>query len=361
MKTGVDVLVVGGGPVGLAAAIGARMRGLSSAVVEPRDSPIDKACGEGLMPGAVTALARLGVVPPDHPIRGIGYRSANRQVDHLFEDRAGDATGNRTQGAAGDGAVGGAGMGVRRTVLQSALTERARELGVRFVVSKVAALEQDADGVTAADIRARYLIAADGLHSTVRSLLGVAKRPATGRRCGLRQHFRVEPWSDLVEVHWTPTVEAYVTPVGDDVVGVALLGRQGMEYAGSLRAIPALASRLEGTAAASTLRGAGPFRQRTRHRRVGRVLLVGDSSGYVDAITGEGIRGGLAQAEAAIDCIAADDVAGYEQAWSRCTRDFRILTAGLVTLADSPLRPAIVPLAAALPGVFGAVVERLAG
>lgn len=356
MRPDVDVLVVGGGPVGLAAAIEARMRGLSATVVEPRDSPIDKACGEGLMPGAVSALARLGVVPAGPPLRGIGYRSADRRVDHWFGGNAGSGA----EGSAESGVVSGAGLGVRRTVLHSALVERAAELGVRFVMAKVTELEQDADGVVAAGIRARYLIGADGLHSVVRSLLGVERRAAKSRRYGLRQHFRIEPWSDLVEVHWTPTAEAYVTPVGDGVVGVALLGSQGLNYAGSLAAIPSLASRLEGATAVSTLRGAGPFHQRTRRRRVGRVLLAGDSSGYVDAITGEGIRVGLAQAEAAIACIAADDAAGYEQAWSQCTRDFRILTAGLVALAASPLRPAIVPLATAMPGAFGAIVERLA-
>lgn len=340
MRPDVDLLIVGGGPVGLAAATEARMLGLSVTVVEPRQFPIDKACGEGLMPGAVAALDRLGVAVAGQPIRGIGYRSAGASVDHRFAL--------------------GTGMGVRRTVLQSALAERAAALGARFVVAKVTALEQDGDGVVAAGIRARYLIGADGLHSSVRSLLGVERPLQKSRRFGLRQHFRVEPWSDLVEVHWTPTVEAYVTPVGEETVGVALLGPQGMDYAASLAQIPAVAAQLEGAQVVSTLRGAGPFRQRTSRRRVGRVLLAGDSSGYVDAITGEGIRVGLAQAEAAITCIAADDVAGYERAWLQRTRNFRLLTSGLVTLAGSPFRPAIVPLAAALPRVFGGIVERLA-
>ena len=59
----IDLLVAGGGPVGLAAAIGARLRGLDVVVLEPRRGVLDKACGEGLMPGALTELARLGVEP----------------------------------------------------------------------------------------------------------------------------------------------------------------------------------------------------------------------------------------------------------------------------------------------------------
>ena len=162
-------------------------------------------------------------------------------------------------------------------------------------------------------------------------------------------------------MHWTPTVEAYVTPVADDIVGIALLGPRGMDYASSLAAIPALASRVGGAAAASTLRGAGPFHQRTRRRRVGRVLLAGDSSGYVDAITGEGIRVGLAQAEAAIDCIAADDA-------GRVRAGLVARHAGLPPAHRGSRRPGCFAAAAGdrcpwprgSPGVFGAVVERLA-
>ena len=66
MTPDADLLVIGGGPVGLAVAIEGRLAGLSVIVVEPRATPVDKACGEGLMPGAVAALARLGVDPEGH-------------------------------------------------------------------------------------------------------------------------------------------------------------------------------------------------------------------------------------------------------------------------------------------------------
>lgn len=352
----IDLLVVGGGPVGLAAAIEARGAGLSATIVEPRAAPIDKACGEGLMPGAVEALARLGVDPPGHALAGIGYRDGSRRVDHWFRS--------------------GPGRGVRRTGLQAALAERAGELGVDLLTGRVVGLDQDADSVTAqlaepgslgasAGIRARWVLGADGLHSTVRELTGLAAPSGGARRFGLRRHFAIAPWSDLVEVHWTQVpqtgpAEVYVTPVAADEVGIAVLGPRHSDYDSVVLSVRHLAERLDGVAATTGLRGAGPLRQRTSARTRGRVLLVGDASGYVDAITGEGIRVGLAQARAAIECIVAGDPARYESAWRRATRDYRMLTSALVALGGSPLRRAIVPAARALPGVYGAIVERLA-
>ena len=335
----IDALVVGGRPVGLATAIEARLAGLSVTLIEPREGAVDKACGEGLMPGALPLLHRLGVDPEGMPLAGVSYRQGARVADYRF--------------------AGHPGRGVRRTVLHSALAERALDVGVVREVGRVDDIAQSAESVTAGGITARWLLACDGLHSTVRRSMGL-ERPVSsrGRRFGLRQHFAIAPWNDLIEVHWGRDVEAYVTPVAPGITGIAVLGAKGTDFARAIEGLPELADRLRGVDAATPLRGAGPFHQRSRRVAAGRVLLVGDASGYVDAITGEGLRLGFAQARAAVASITGGS--DYEREWRRVTRDFRLLTGALLGAASGPARGAIVPLARALPAVYGSVVERLA-
>ena len=339
--TDFDIAVVGGGPVGLVAAITARLAGASVVVIEQRSGPIDKACGEGLMPGALPMLERLGVDPPGLPLTGITYVQGRHRVTHRF--------------------AGSPGRGVRRVELHSALLARARELGVEWIATKVDRLAHDDTGVAVAGVTAGHLLACDGLHSTIARSVGLAMpAPARRRRYGIRQHFAVAPWTDTVEIHYGRRAEVYVTPVATDLVGVAILGPSHTDFDAVVADLPGLAARLAGASAVTERRGAGPFRQRTRARTVGRVLLVGDASGYVDAITGEGLRVGFAQADAAVAAALADTPARYEREWTRLTRDFRMTTSALVGFATSPLRPAIVPLSELLPGRFGAVVESLA-
>ena len=338
--TDVDVLVVGGGPVGLASAIEARLAGLTVALVEPRDGDVDKACGEGLMPGALPLLARLGVDPDGMPLRGVSYRTETRRADHLFRS--------------------GEGRGVRRTTLHRALADRATELGITRVAARVEAVLQTNSTVTAAGLTARYLLAGDGLHSSVRRQVGLERAVRGSRRFGLRRHFAVAPWNDLIEVHWTRDAEVYITPIAPDLTGVAVLGPPRTDFDTAVEEVSELAERLAGVDAVTEVRGAGPFRQRAKARTAGRVLLVGDASGYVDAITGEGLRLGFEQAAVAVAAVADDTPTRYEREWRRVTRDFRVLTHGLVAAAGSPLRDGIVPAASALPGLYGAIVERLA-
>lgn len=338
---GLDVLVVGGGPVGLAAAIEARRRDLSVAVVEPRDGPVDKACGEGLMPSAVRALTSLGVEVAGRPFVGIRYLDGSHQVEARF--RAGP------------------GLGVRRTSLHAALAARAENLGVERVRTQVREVFQDADGVTAGGRSARWLVAADGLHSVVRRELGVQQVASGPARFGLRRHFAATPWTDHVEVYWSRHAEAYVTPVGADLVGVAVLARAGIGYDEALAGLGALQARLRGADPVTELRGAGPLRQRAAAVRKGRVLLVGDAAGYVDALTGEGLATGFASARAAVRSIAAGRPEQYSPAWAGATRRSRLLTGGVLMLAIHPRpRALVVPVAARVPRGFACLVNLLA-
>ena len=92
----------------------------------------------------------------------------------------------------------------------------------------------------------------------------------------------------------------------------------------------------------------------------GRVLLVGDAAGYVDALTGEGIALALASAGAAVRCLAAGRPDAYEGEWRRLSRRHRLLTEGLVRMSGRPAAARlIVPAAAGLPSVFGAAVRAL--
>ena len=337
----IDVLVVGGGPAGLATAIRCAMAGLQVTVAEPRAAPIDKACGEGLMPAAVARLQAIGVHPAGRPFRGIRYLDASHRADALFRP--------------------GHGLGVRRTALHAALTQRAAQLAIPVLPVRVTGFVQHADRVTAAGIEARYLVAADGLHSSIRRACTLDAPPARHPRFGLRRHYRTAPWSDLVEVYWSPGAEAYVTPVADDLVGVAVLGDSRGDFGSRLAAFPALRERLAAAEPAGGVRGAGPLRQNVRRRVCASVLLVGDASGYIDALTGEGISVALAQAAALVECLQAGRAADYEHAWRRVSRKSRLLTAGLLwSRHSSLLAPRIVPAAEYFPRLFTSIVNHVA-
>jgi flavin-dependent dehydrogenase len=340
----VDLLVAGGGPVGLATAIEGVRAGLSVAVLERRGSPVDKACGEGLMPSAREALQRLGVDVAGREFAGIRYCAPGVSAVARFRR--------------------GPGLGVRRTTLSAALAERADVVGVKRLDTATTAPTLLKDGVEVGGVSAAWLAVADGLHSPLRRALGLHHDPPSQAhpRYGLRRHYRVPPWTDLVEVHWSRRAEAYVTPVADDLVGVAVLGPgDGTRFEGWLLEFPELRRRLALADPATAVRGAGPLRQRTTRRVSGRALLVGDASGYVDALTGEGLSVGLACARELIRCVIEERPGDYERAWRRVTRRYRLLTGGLLWAAQRPrLRRAIVPAAHRLPGVFERVVDQLA-
>ncbi|HEY3737031.1 MAG TPA: NAD(P)/FAD-dependent oxidoreductase [Jatrophihabitans sp.] len=338
----IDLIIAGGGPAGLATGLCAARAGLSCVIVEPHRAPIDKACGEGLMPGAVRALAHLGLDVTGQPLRGIRYVCGSDTVTASF--------------SSGDG------RGIARTQLHAALSVAAQEAGVEFRRAHIEELQQGTEDVRVDGLRARYLVGADGLHSRVRHVAGLQREVRRSpRRWGIRAHLRLAPWTDHVEVHWGRTGEAYVTPLAPDLVGVAVLSGQRMSFADHVKDLPALRERLAGVPLAAPPRGAGPLRQDAISRVRGRVLLVGDAAGYVDALTGEGLAIAFSSAVALVERVIGGDVLRYEFDYRRISRRYRLITAALLQAAQRPsLRRHIVPAACRYPVLFQAAVDQLA-
>src|SRR6185295_4592832 len=176
-----DVFIVGGGPAGLAAAIAAQQLGLRATVADSLRPPIDKACGEGLMPDAVAALHALGVrfqTSEAVPFRGIRFVDGTSGLSTEAQFPR------------------GSGLAVRRTTLHRKLADRAAASGATLHWSAHVALPGPGKLLCGGcEVQSRWVIAADGLQSRVRSWSGLQPRLRKPRRFGFRQHFRAAPWT----------------------------------------------------------------------------------------------------------------------------------------------------------------------
>ena len=339
-----DVLIVGGGPAGLATAIRAAELGLSVLVIDRGALPLDKACGEVLMPPGVEALARLGVeIAPArrHPFVGIRFVQGDTVAEGRF--------------------LGDPGHGLRRTVLIEALVERARTLGVSLAYGRsLGSFREDHGEITAlladgTSVQAKTLIGADGLHSRVRAQAGLGKPSDARRRYGIRRHFALQPWSPFVEVHWADRAEAYVTPVDANTIGVAILWPGGGGgFAEQLQAFPALAARLAAAPAITEAAGGGPFWQAVRARTKGRVALVGDAAGYADALTGEGVSLALATGIRLAEIIhQGRPLRDYERDYAALTSSYYRTTRLFLSATRTPwMRRRVIRHLAARPQTF---------
>jgi len=334
----IDVGIVGGGPAGLAMGIAARRKGLRATVFEAARPPIDKACGEGLMPDAVAALRKLGVgLDPaaSAAFRGIRFVEPGRSLEAAFPS--------------------GSGVGIRRTTLHQILIEHASAAGVglhwgalvRGVSGEVISLEGQS-------FRCAWIVGADGQNSRVRRWAGLdAGRPAASRY-GFRRHFRTGLWTDFVEVHWSGSAQAYVTPVGPEEICVAVLSHDPSVRFGDLfRLFPELGRRLENATPVTGVRGGVSLTRSLKKVCAGRVALVGDASGSVDAITGEGLCLAFQQAVALADALVNGDLATYQARHRRIGRLPAAMTGLMLRLDRHPsLRRRVFAALSADPAMF---------
>ena len=353
MDTEVDVLIIGGGPAGLAAGIVCGRHGLRTLLCEKRLLPVNKACGEGVMPTGVAYLERLGVkehlrIEHYFPFEGIRYFSpTGKTASAAFRE--------------------GPGWGIPRLELSRALLGRAMEvncLEIRTAVQATPVEEDERDKhkwlwvkVGRDFVRTRLLVGADGLNSIVRRWAGLQGPKGIHQRWGTRQHFQITPWSREVEVHWKDGLEAYITPCGQNLVGVAFLwdrNRHPRLPGGEsliptlLEAFPVLNERLQNVPVNDAALAIGPLQRNAIRPITDGVLLIGDAAGYLDALTGEGLSIAFAQALALEETVvpilrerkgmlSRQDLSAYERAYRSIVRPYYQMTHFVLWLSYHPI------------------------
>ena len=338
-----DVAVLGGGPAGLAAAIALRQRGCRVALYDGQRPPIDKACGEGLMPEAVRLLQELGVAlgsDDGAPMTGISFHDAHGRASAAFGE--------------------GAGLAVRRTRLQSRMAARAEEMGIEMHWGACVRAVTDGGFASAGKaIQAAFFVIADGLRSTLAEASGFRERRCHSTRYASRQQFRCAPWSNCVQVYWGSHEQLYVTALGDDEVGVALLTtKRGRRLSDALPDFPDVAKRIAGAARTSGMRGAVTKTRSLREVIRGNVAVLGDASGSVDAVTGEGLLNALQQAHALAEAIAAGKPESYAEAHRQISKGPQRMARLLLLLDRLPwLERAFVATMARRPESFAALLR----
>lgn len=336
-----EVVVVGAGPAGSAVAAHLAGRGHEVLVLEKTTAPPPKVCGEYLSPDCTRLLDRLGALEEfagHRPVRVRGMRIHTPRgavvTGHFpgVGPPADDPARERTDLGRWHG-----GLAVSRSILDPILARNAERsgAGLRRGV-RVTGLARDGRrvvGVTVngagvpQEIRCRLVIGADGRHSVVTRTLGLRRPHRWLRRTGfILRTSGVQFDSPYGEVLLGDDSYCILNPLGHGTVSVGLVlpferaGRPGSTAGETvmreLQRFPMALDIIRGGTLVDGIRGIGPLAFDTAAQAGDGVLLVGDAAGFLDPLTGEGIRIALRGAELAAE--VAHDALGA----GACSRDF---------------------------------------
>ena len=263
-----EVLVIGGGPAGAAAAIAAACEGASVRVLERSRGPRHKVCGEFLSPGALPILESLGV-PVLGALRPAPIRTCRLRFGH-----------REKQWTLGEPA-----LGLSRFALDNLLLCRAEAVGAAISRGEAASPGQCTDGATT-------------------TVLAVGRRPSapSGERLfGFKAHFE-GPQDDAVDLYFAEQAYAGVSPVENgwtNVCGIApeaALRIHRFDVDEYVERCTPLAERIRGLRRRMKWLLVGPLSFSTVGGSTAHdhVYAAGDALGFVDPFTGSGILNALA-------------------------------------------------------------------
>lgn len=347
LRPDLPVAVVGGGPVGSALSLFLAREGVPVVLLDAGASE-RKICGEGILPAGWQVLEDLGIdqdIVRRSPIEGLQYNlHAQESWKSMEAPLSGRAFGvQRPQlFQVFRGAVESSGVQLYQEARLRDFQFRGHHLRLEF---------QQGQGATRT-LDCSHLLAADGLHSLVRRKAGLrSSRTPSYRRWGTRCYFRAAERRSRVEVTLGDGVESYLTPLGEDLYGLAFLwsphllqpalAKEGslaerlMSYLppGFRERLPAGRGELmdEG-------RAIGPLQQLVSSvlHPSGRIALVGDAGGYFDALTGEGLCLGLRQARSLSELLVRGRLNEYPERHRKIKARHLAVVGGLLWLIHRP-------------------------